>query len=121
MCNFATECENFPCGYVVVQWCNFCCLQLYLNLLFLCASGLKTKLFLIPIQVKGGKRLYTCSLRPTGIYGEWHQLMKDFYKQGVQRGGLIVGGIPDHVEHGRVYAGKITTSVTFPMWHWKLG
>lgn len=33
LCNFATECENFPCGYAVVQWCNFCCLQLYRNLL----------------------------------------------------------------------------------------
>ncbi|XP_030592014.1 3 beta-hydroxysteroid dehydrogenase type 7 [Archocentrus centrarchus] len=59
------------------------------------------------ITVKGGKHLYTCSLRPTGIYGEGHQLMKDFYQQGVQRGGLIVGGIPDHVEHGRVYAGNV--------------
>uniref|UniRef100_A0A3P9AVX0 Hydroxy-delta-5-steroid dehydrogenase, 3 beta- and steroid delta-isomerase n=1 Tax=Maylandia zebra TaxID=106582 RepID=A0A3P9AVX0_9CICH len=58
-------------------------------------------------KVKGGKHLYTCSLRPTGIYGEGHQLIKDFYKQGVQRGGLIVGGIPDHVEHGRVYAGNV--------------
>ncbi|XP_005921878.1 3 beta-hydroxysteroid dehydrogenase type 7 [Haplochromis burtoni] len=58
-------------------------------------------------KVKGGKHLYTCSLRPTGIYGERHQLIKDFYKQGVQRGGLIVGGIPDHVEHGRVYAGNV--------------
>ncbi|XP_063326895.1 3 beta-hydroxysteroid dehydrogenase type 7 [Pelmatolapia mariae] len=58
-------------------------------------------------KVKGGKHLYSCSLRPTGIYGEGHQLMKDFYKQGVQRGGLIVGGIPEHVEHGRVYAGNV--------------
>uniref|UniRef100_A0A8D3CE57 Hydroxy-delta-5-steroid dehydrogenase, 3 beta- and steroid delta-isomerase n=1 Tax=Scophthalmus maximus TaxID=52904 RepID=A0A8D3CE57_SCOMX len=29
----------------------------------------------------GGKCLHTCSLRPTGIYGEEHELMKDFYKQ----------------------------------------
>lgn len=34
--------------------------------------------------------------------------MKDFYKQGVKRGGLIIGGVPEHSEHGRVYAGKIT-------------
>ncbi|XP_069021621.1 3 beta-hydroxysteroid dehydrogenase type 7 [Embiotoca jacksoni] len=58
-------------------------------------------------EVKGGKSLYTCSLRPTGIYGEGHELIRDFYKLGVQRGGLIIGGIPDHVEHGRVYAGNV--------------
>ena len=48
----------------------------------------------------------TCSLRPTGIYGEGHELLKDFYKLGVERGGLIIGGIPDNIEHGRVYAGE---------------
>lgn len=58
-------------------------------------------------KVRGGKCLYTCSLRPTGIYGEGHQLMKDFYSQAVERGGLVVGGVPDHIEHGRVYAGNV--------------
>ncbi|KAM9843880.1 3 beta-hydroxysteroid dehydrogenase type 7 [Aulostomus maculatus] len=58
-------------------------------------------------KVKDGKCLYTCSLRPTGIYGEGHELIKDFYKQGVQRGGLIIGGVPDDIEHGRVYAGNV--------------
>ncbi|TKS92292.1 3 beta-hydroxysteroid dehydrogenase type 7 3 beta-hydroxysteroid dehydrogenase type VII [Collichthys lucidus] len=58
-------------------------------------------------EVKGGKCLYTCSLRPTGIYGEGHELIKDFYKQGVQRGGLIIGGVPENSEHGRVYAGNV--------------
>ncbi|XP_074512080.1 3 beta-hydroxysteroid dehydrogenase type 7-like [Sebastes fasciatus] len=43
-------------------------------------------------KVKAGKCLYTCSLRPTGIYGEGHQLIKDFYKLAVKRGGLVVGG-----------------------------
>lgn len=38
--------------------------------------------------------------------------MRDFYKQGVQRGGLIIGGVPKHSEHGRVYAGKITVFVS---------
>lgn len=61
--------------------------------------------------MKGGKCLYTCSLRPTGIYGEGHELIKDFYKLGVQRGGLIIGGVPDHTEHGRVYAGEPKTTV----------
>ncbi|KAM4530379.1 3 beta-hydroxysteroid dehydrogenase type 7 isoform 1-T1 [Odontesthes bonariensis] len=58
-------------------------------------------------KVKGGKCLNTCSLRPTGIYGEGHELIKDFYTMAVQRGGLIIGGIPDHIEHGRVYAGNV--------------
>lgn len=57
-------------------------------------------------QIKGGKCLYTCSLRPTGIYGEGHQLMRDFYNLAVERGGLVIGGVPDHIEHGRVYAGR---------------
>nr|XP_040046460.1 3 beta-hydroxysteroid dehydrogenase type 7 [Gasterosteus aculeatus aculeatus] len=58
-------------------------------------------------KVKGGKCLYTCSLRPTGIYGEGHQLIKDFYTQAVQRGGVVVGGVPEDSEHGRVYAGNV--------------
>lgn len=62
--------------------------------------------------MKGGKCLYTCSLRPTGIYGEGHQLIKDFYKMGIQRGGLLIGGVPEDSEHGRVYAGKITVFVS---------
>ncbi|XP_070778608.1 3 beta-hydroxysteroid dehydrogenase type 7 isoform X2 [Enoplosus armatus] len=58
-------------------------------------------------KLKGGKCLYTCSLRPTGIYGEGHELIKDFYKLGVQRGGLVIGGVPEHSEHGRVYAASL--------------
>ncbi|TNN70052.1 3 beta-hydroxysteroid dehydrogenase type 7 [Liparis tanakae] len=58
-------------------------------------------------KVKGGKCLYTCALRPTGIYGEEHLLMKDFYTQAVERRGLLVGGVPDEIEHGRVYAGNV--------------
>ncbi|XP_038561869.1 3 beta-hydroxysteroid dehydrogenase type 7 [Micropterus salmoides] len=58
-------------------------------------------------KVNGGKCLYTCSLRPTGIYGEGHDIIKAFYKLAVQRGGLVIGGVPDHIEHGRVYAGNV--------------
>ncbi|KAM7387243.1 hypothetical protein PAMA_009724 [Pampus argenteus] len=58
-------------------------------------------------KVKDGKCLCTCSLRPTGIYGEGHELIREFYNNGVQRGGLIIGGIPDDTEHGRVYAGNV--------------
>ncbi|XP_029293634.1 3 beta-hydroxysteroid dehydrogenase type 7 [Cottoperca gobio] len=59
------------------------------------------------IKVNGGKSLHTCSLRPTGIYGEGHQLIKDFYKMAAERGGLIIGGVPEDSEHGRVYAGNV--------------
>lgn len=58
-------------------------------------------------KIKGGKTLYTCSLRPTGIYGEGHQLIKAFYDKGAERGGMIIGGIPESSEHGRVYAGNV--------------
>ncbi|XP_070836865.1 3 beta-hydroxysteroid dehydrogenase type 7 [Chaetodon trifascialis] len=59
------------------------------------------------IKVEGGQCLHTCSLRPTGIYGEGHELIKDFYKQAVERGGVVITGIPENAEHGRVYAGNV--------------
>ncbi|KAJ3601299.1 hypothetical protein NHX12_032271 [Muraenolepis orangiensis] len=58
-------------------------------------------------KVSGGKTLHTCSLRPTGIYGEHHQLIKDFYNKGVQSGGRLIHGVPQDTEHGRVYAGNV--------------
>ncbi|KAG2464242.1 3BHS7 dehydrogenase, partial [Polypterus senegalus] len=58
-------------------------------------------------KVKNGKTLYTCALRPTGIYGERHDLMKQFYERGVKMGGYIPQAIPATVEHGRVYAGNV--------------
>ncbi|XP_076852300.1 3 beta-hydroxysteroid dehydrogenase type 7 [Brachyhypopomus gauderio] len=58
-------------------------------------------------KVKGGATLYTCALRPTGIYGENHQLMKDFYQMGVRTGGWLIRGVPQDTEHGRVYAGNV--------------
>ncbi|CAL8304310.1 unnamed protein product [Merluccius merluccius] len=58
-------------------------------------------------KMSGGKTLYTCSLRPTGIYGEDHQLMKDFYDTGVRTGGWLIQGVPQDTEHGRVYAGNV--------------
>lgn len=57
-------------------------------------------------KVSGGEALCTCSLRPTGIYGEKHQLMKDFYQDAVNMGFLLTG-IPKSTEHGRVYAGNV--------------
>nr|XP_033801188.1 3 beta-hydroxysteroid dehydrogenase type 7 isoform X2 [Geotrypetes seraphini] len=58
-------------------------------------------------KIKGGKQLYTCSLRPTGIYGEKHELMKQFYETGVWAGRRIFRTIPSSVEHGRVYVGNV--------------
>nr|XP_009297793.1 3 beta-hydroxysteroid dehydrogenase type 7 isoform X1 [Danio rerio]XP_009297794.1 3 beta-hydroxysteroid dehydrogenase type 7 isoform X1 [Danio rerio]XP_017208926.1 3 beta-hydroxysteroid dehydrogenase type 7 isoform X1 [Danio rerio] len=58
-------------------------------------------------KVEGGNILYTCCLRPTGIYGEQHQLMKDFYLNSVRNGGWVMRGVPPHTEHGRVYAGNV--------------
>lgn len=63
-------------------------------------------LSLFLLQVKGGAPLYTCSLRPTGIYGEQHQLMKEFYQNGVRTGGWLIMGVPRDTEHGRVYVGE---------------
>lgn len=70
---------------------------------------LKLRLFVPSLQVEGGQQLYTCALRPTGIYGEGHELMKSFYKEAVKRGGVVIGGVPPNSEHGRVYAGDPTT------------
>lgn len=57
-------------------------------------------------KVNGGLPLVTCALRPTGIYGEGHQVMRDFYYQGLRFGGRLFRAVPASVEHGRVYVGK---------------
>ncbi|KAK7877588.1 hypothetical protein WMY93_031704 [Mugilogobius chulae] len=59
------------------------------------------------IKLKGGGTLYTCALRPTGIYGEGHELITEFWLECVKRGGAQVGGVRDETEHGRVYAGNV--------------
>lgn len=119
--------RSFLCGLAVVSllqsknsqkstvWLPLCkcfidasCLTLNNNIMLLL-------FFSSPVQVKGGKCLNTCSLRPTGIYGEGHELMLDFYKQGLERGGLIIGGVPEDSEHGRVYAGKNTSFFTWQL------
>ncbi|XP_077303351.1 3 beta-hydroxysteroid dehydrogenase type 7 [Lithobates pipiens] len=58
-------------------------------------------------KIKDGKTLYTCSLRPTGIYGEGHMLMKEFYEQGLRAGRRVFRIIPTSTEHGRVYVGNV--------------
>lgn len=57
-------------------------------------------------QVAGGGRLVTVALRPTGIYGERHPLMEQFYRRGRAAGGWLPRTLPPHAEHGRVYAGE---------------
>ncbi|XP_067171022.1 3 beta-hydroxysteroid dehydrogenase type 7 isoform X2 [Apteryx mantelli] len=54
--------------------------------------------------VAGGGRLVTCALRPTGIYGERHPLMAEFYRRGRAAGGWLLRTLPHSAEHGRVYA-----------------
>ncbi|XP_006896663.1 PREDICTED: 3 beta-hydroxysteroid dehydrogenase type 7 [Elephantulus edwardii] len=59
------------------------------------------------VKVQGGLPLVTCALRPTGIYGEGHQIMRDFYRQGLRLGGRLFRAVPASVEHGRVYVGNV--------------
>ncbi|XP_062956173.1 3 beta-hydroxysteroid dehydrogenase type 7 isoform X3 [Cynocephalus volans] len=58
-------------------------------------------------KVRGGLPLVTCALRPTGIYGEGHQIMRDFYRQGLRLGGRLFRAVSASVEHGRVYVGNV--------------
>ncbi|XP_074137463.1 3 beta-hydroxysteroid dehydrogenase type 7 [Sminthopsis crassicaudata] len=58
-------------------------------------------------KVRGGLPLVTCALRPTGIYGEGHQLMLNFYQKAQSTGGWLLRAISPSVEHGRVYAGNV--------------
>ncbi|XP_012587311.1 PREDICTED: 3 beta-hydroxysteroid dehydrogenase type 7 isoform X1 [Condylura cristata] len=74
-----------------------------------CSKALAEKLVLEANgrKVCGGLPLVTCALRPTGIYGEGHQIMRDFYHQGLRLGGRLFRAIPASVEHGRVYVGNV--------------
>lgn len=58
-------------------------------------------------QIQGGKKLVTCALRPTGIYGEEHPLMKEFYEKGLATKRCVIRTIPASTEHGRVYVGEL--------------
>lgn len=57
--------------------------------------------------IAGGGRLVTVALRPTGIFGERHPLMAQFYRRGKAAGGWLPRTLPPHAEHGRVYAGNV--------------
>ncbi|XP_048450680.1 3 beta-hydroxysteroid dehydrogenase type 7-like, partial [Rhincodon typus] len=55
--------------------------------------------------VAGGMKLYTCALRPTGIYGEDNPLMENLYRQLEIFGRRRLRLAGKEVEHGRVYVG----------------
>ncbi|XP_053909017.1 3 beta-hydroxysteroid dehydrogenase type 7 isoform X2 [Cuculus canorus] len=55
--------------------------------------------------VSGGRRLVTLSLRPTGIYGERHPVLAQFYRRAVGR--WLPRTLPPHAEHARVYVGNV--------------
>lgn len=57
--------------------------------------------------VKGGKHLVTCALRPTGIYGENHNVLKEIYEKALSTKRCMIRGIPASTEHGRVYVGNV--------------
>uniref|UniRef100_A0A8D0BKT2 Hydroxy-delta-5-steroid dehydrogenase, 3 beta- and steroid delta-isomerase 7 n=1 Tax=Salvator merianae TaxID=96440 RepID=A0A8D0BKT2_SALMN len=57
--------------------------------------------------MRDGRPLITCVLRPTGIYGENHLLMKEFYENGLLTKRCMLRTIPASVEHGRVYVGNV--------------
>ncbi|XP_058892218.1 3 beta-hydroxysteroid dehydrogenase type 7 isoform X1 [Kogia breviceps] len=88
--------ENTP--YEAVHRHPYPCSKALAEQLVLEANGRK---------VLGGLPLVTCALRPTGIYGEGHQIMRDFYHQGLRLGGRLFRAIPASVEHGRVYVGNV--------------
>ncbi|AST09357.1 hydroxysteroid dehydrogenase [Murmansk poxvirus] len=54
-----------------------------------------------------GDLLYTCCLRPTGIYGEGDKLMKEIYTQCVRKGKIMYRTIDDDAVHSRVYVGNV--------------
>ncbi|AZY88454.1 3-beta-hydroxy-delta-5-C27 steroid oxidoreductase-like protein [Lumpfish ranavirus] len=55
----------------------------------------------------GMPALKTCSLRPTGIYGEGCDLLEKFFHNAVNTGNVVYGGSPPDSEHGRVYVGNV--------------
>ncbi|XP_032904582.1 3 beta-hydroxysteroid dehydrogenase type 7-like [Amblyraja radiata] len=58
-------------------------------------------------QTKGGGRLATCALRPTGVYGEGNPIMEDLYRTVMRFGGKRLRLAGKDIEHGRVYVGNV--------------
>ncbi|XP_072127600.1 3 beta-hydroxysteroid dehydrogenase type 7-like isoform X4 [Mobula birostris] len=59
------------------------------------------------MRVAGGKTLVTCSLRPTGIYGEGNPIMAKVYQTITNFGGRRLRLAGKGVEHARVYVGNV--------------
>uniref|UniRef100_UPI00398F4096 3 beta-hydroxysteroid dehydrogenase type 7-like n=1 Tax=Pristiophorus japonicus TaxID=55135 RepID=UPI00398F4096 len=58
-------------------------------------------------KVAGERRLVTCALRPTGIYGEGNGMMERLYRTLVKYGRKRLRLTGKEVEHGRVYVGNV--------------
>ncbi|AEN03738.1 hydroxysteroid dehydrogenase [Yokapox virus] len=54
-----------------------------------------------------GKKLYTCCLRPTGIYGEGDIIMRDIYIQCLNKGKIMNRFTDDSAIYSRVYVGNV--------------
>ncbi|AYP74250.1 hydroxysteroid dehydrogenase-like protein [Fowlpox virus] len=54
-----------------------------------------------------GIRLYTCSLRPLGIYGEFCPILETIYKRAIKSGGTVYKCAGDNIFQSRVYVGNV--------------
>ncbi|XP_059809415.1 serine protease 33-like isoform X2 [Hypanus sabinus] len=66
------------------------------------------------MKIAGEKTLVTCSLRPTGIYGEDNPIMAELYRMFVSHGSRRLRLAGKEVEHGRVYVGLRTGEAQYP-------
>ncbi|AUL80631.1 MC152 [Vaccinia virus] len=57
--------------------------------------------------IMNGANLYTCSLRPTGIYGEGDKSPKVFYEQCRQHGIIMYRAVEDDAVRSRGYVGNV--------------
>nr|WGO62755.1 3 beta-hydroxysteroid dehydrogenase/delta 5->4 isomerase [Wadden Sea poxvirus] len=58
-------------------------------------------------KVKGGNTLKTCSLRPTGVYGEGNMLLKNIYDTCKRNDYKIPLTVKHGTRHSRVYVGNV--------------
>ncbi|QGN68146.1 putative 3-beta-hydroxysteroid dehydrogenase-like protein [Equine molluscum contagiosum-like virus] len=58
-------------------------------------------------RVRGGRRLRTCVLRPTGVYGERSTILLRLLQSYLGRGGTVPRTAPEDALHSRVYAGNV--------------
>uniref|UniRef100_A0A8C4QK18 Hydroxy-delta-5-steroid dehydrogenase, 3 beta- and steroid delta-isomerase n=1 Tax=Eptatretus burgeri TaxID=7764 RepID=A0A8C4QK18_EPTBU len=58
-------------------------------------------------ELSGGGHLATLALRPTGIYGEDHDILKGLVSSVYRCRGIMLKLAPPEAEHGRVYIGNV--------------